>query len=369
MGNLLKDIYSTEFYEGFSQVLGELIPDFIPEKFRQLIFDENWPGKELKQRMRHTSLVLHQFLPEEFQQAAKTIEKIIEKLRQHHVREPNLEYMFLADYIEVFGMHDFKNSINLIEFVTPFASCEYAVRPFIIKYGDNMLQQMHRWSSHKNHHVRRLASEGTRPRLPWAIALPELKKDPAPILPLLEKLKNDPSEYVRRSVANSLNDISKDHPDIVIAIAQKWKGVSKETDGVIRHGCRTLLKQGNPEMLNYYGLNDHTAIELSKVKIHTPEVKTGHDLLFSFTLHHKGPTDKTIRLEYAIYYLLQNGKHSRKVFKISERVYQANESVTMQRKQKFKIITTRKFYPGPHKVSLIINGKEQDIFNFELLRE
>ena len=369
MSKRLKDIYSPEFYEGFSQILGELVPAYDHEKFKQLIFDENWPGKELKQRMRHTSLVLRQFLPEEFQQAAKTIENIIEKLRQHHVREPNLEYMFLADYIEVFGIPDFKNSVNLIEFVTPFASCEYAVRPFLIKYGDKMLQQMDQWAVHENHHVRRLASEGTRPRLPWAIALPEFKKNPGPILPLLEKLKDDPSDYVRRSVANSLNDISKDNPDIAIAIAQKWKGVSKETDGLIRHGCRTLLKQGNPEILSFYGLNDHTTVELSNFKIQTPGVKIGHDLLFSFTLHHKGRKDKTIRLEYAIYYLLQNGKHSRKVFKISERTYQANESANMQRKQKFKIITTRRFYPGLHMVALIINGHEQDRCKFELLRE
>jgi 3-methyladenine DNA glycosylase AlkC len=366
MSYLLKDIYSVEFYNNFSGIAGEVIPAFDHKKFKKLIFDDTWQSKELKQRMRHTTLVLHQFLPQVFHQDAEIIENLLGKLRQNNITENTLEYMFLADYIEVFGINDYDPSVKLIENVTRFTSCEYAVRPFLIKYGDKMIQQMHQWSLHENHHVRRLSSEGSRPRLPWAIALPALKKNPHPILPLLENLKTDSSEYVRRSVANNLNDIAKDNPHIVISIAQKWKGISPETDAIIKHGCRTLLKQGNSDILKYYGLHDNSNIELSNFEIRTPHVKIGNDLFFSFTIHNKSGKVKTLRLEYAVYYLLNNGKRTKKVFKISERQFQANESTNIQRKQSFRIITTRKFYTGQHNLSIIVNGQEQNILGFEL---
>ena len=140
--------------------------------------------------------------------------------------------------------------MKAIEFITQFITCEFAVRPFLLKYGDKMMNQMRAWSLHKSHKVRRLASEGSRPRLPWAMAIPALKKNPMPVLTILENLKNDPSESVRRSVANNLNDISKDRPGMVLKIANAWKGQNKETDAIVRHGCRTLLKHGHPEVLD-----------------------------------------------------------------------------------------------------------------------
>lgn len=366
MSNLLKDIYSVEFFNNFSEIIGEVVPAFNAEKFKKLVFDDTWNSLELKQRMKHTTLTLQPFLPKEFHHAAKIIETLLEKLRQNNIKEISLEYMFLADYIEIFGINNFDTSIKLIEQLTPFTSCEFAVRPFIIKYHDRMIQQMLQWSMHENHHVRRLASEGSRPRLPWAMALPALKKNPDSILPILENLKVDSSEYVRRSVANSLNDIAKDNPHIVISIAQRWKGISPETDAIIKHGCRTLLKQANPEILNYYGLNDNLNLKISDFNLQTHKVKIGDNLSFSFTLHNQSDKIKTIRLEYAVYYLLNNGKHTRKVYKISERQFQSNESSNIQRKQSFRLITTRKFYTGQHKLSIIINGQEKYSDNFEL---
>jgi 3-methyladenine DNA glycosylase AlkC len=169
------------------------------------------------------------------------------------MEDGGLVYIFLPDYIEQYGLEDFESSVKAIENVTRFVSCEFAVRPFILKYGGTMMKKMRTWSLHKSYHVRRLSSEGSRPRLPWAISIPELKKDPSPILPILENLKNDPSEWVRRSVANNLNDIAKDHPGLVIELARKWKGISRETDAIIKHGSRTLLKK---DMLKYWIITD-----------------------------------------------------------------------------------------------------------------
>lgn len=366
MSNLLKDIYSPAFYSSFSDAVQEVMPTFDKAKFIKQIFDKEWKNRELKERMKHTSRVLHHFFPDNFEKSAVIIQNIIQELRRRQMRENSVEYMFFPDYIETYGLGHFDASIRSIEFVTQFTSCEYAVRPFIIQYGDKMIRQMLAWSLHDSQHVRRLASEGSRPRLPWAIALPELKVKPNPILPILENLKTDPSEYVRRSVANNLNDISKDNPNLVIKIAKQWRGIRKETDAIIKHGCRTLLKQGHPEILKYYRLNGSNKIVVQNLKVHTPKVTIGGDLKFSFTLTNNESKLQVIRVEYAIYYLRQNGSVSKKVFKISERELQPNEQAVFNKKQSFKVITTRKFYAGEQKLSIIINGKEKQIAKFEL---
>jgi len=358
MSSLLKDLYSPSFFDRFSEILSTLIPSFNRQLFVEEIFTEGFKQMELKERMRHTTLVLHQFLPADYTKATKVIETLIIKLRAEQFGEYSLVFMFLPDYIETYGLDHYDDSVKALELVTQFISCEFAVRPFILKYGQRMIDQMVKWSLHESHHVRRLASEGSRPRLPWAMALPALKKDPSAILPILENLKNDPGEWVRRSVANNLNDIAKDNPEIVLDIAAKWKGFSKETDAVIKHGCRTLLKQGHLEILKFYNL-DSSNLAVADFKVLTPEVGLGDYLSFSFGVINNHTAPLTVRLEYAIYYRKQNGQLSRKVFKISERICQPAEIITVIRRQSFKMITTRKFYEGEHKIAIVVNGVEQ----------
>jgi 3-methyladenine DNA glycosylase AlkC len=365
MASPLKDLYSTTFYNRFSDNLARVIPSFDKKKFTKAIFSKEFETMELKERMRHTAGVLHLFFPEDFGAAVKLIEQIIHQLREGGFPNGGLEFMFFPDYIEVYGLDDYKNSIKAFAFITQYISCEFGVRPFILKYGDKMMQQMLAWSTHKSAAVRRLATEGSRPRLPWAMAIPALKKDPSPLWPILENLKNDPSDSVRRSVANNLNDISKDHPGQVIAIAAKWKGKTKETDAIIKHGCRTLLKQGHTEILKHYGL-ESKKLALSDFTIQTPVVKIGESVAFSFTVTNKNPEPQTVRLEYGVYYMKANGQSTRKVFKISEKVYQPKEKITTQRKQKFVLITTRTFYTGEHQLSIIVNGEEKGTELFEL---
>ncbi|WP_316842928.1 DNA alkylation repair protein [Pedobacter gandavensis] len=365
MSTLLKNIYSPAFYQQLSEVLIKTLPSFDQQQFLFKIFDEEFEKKELKARMRHTANVLHQFLPVAYEERVELLVNIVQALRRTGKGEDSLAFMFLPDYIETYGLDDFENSMRAIEFLTQFVSCEFAVRPFMLKYSEEMLAQMIAWSLHENHKVRRLATEGSRPRLPWAMALPELKKDPRAVLPLLENLKNDPSEWVRRSVANHLNDIAKDHPDLVIDIAKRWKGKHKETDAIIKHGCRTLLKQGHVEILKHYGL-DSENVKISNFQIATPVTPIGGDLYFSFDLFNELQEAQMIRLEYGLYYKRQNGTWSKKVFKISEKSYAGAEKLNISRKQSFKLITTRKFYPGIQRLSIIANGVEKLIKEFEL---
>ncbi len=348
-------------------MMEEVLPSFDRRRFMKSIFDSDWEEKELKQRMKHTSAVLRSMFPDDFRKSAGIITDTILLLQDRGITGKGLEYMFLPDYLETYGIGDFQTSVKAMEIVTTYTSCEFAVRPFLIRYGDSMIKQMERWSLHRNHHVRRLASEGSRPRLPWAMAVPELKKNPLPVLPILENLKQDSSEYVRRSVANNLNDISKDHPHLVMDIASRWKGLSKETDALIKHGCRTLLKQGHPKTLRHFGLNNSKHFQLSNFNIHSTKVKTGASLEFSFTVNNNSNKKQNLRLEYAMYFLRQNGSHSKKVFKISERIPDAGEVIDVVKKYSFKPITTRKYYPGKHMISVIINGKESALKNFVLM--
>ena len=192
------------------------------------------------------------------------------------------------------------------------------------------------------------------------------KQDPSPLLPLLHQLKNDPSEYVRKSVANHLNDISKDHPDMLYEVIKNWKGKSRETDAILKHASRTLLKKGDPTILQFFSYHDHPELECSGFIIENKRVKIGEYLQFAFVLKNLGDKPVTARLEYGIHYLRSNGTHSKKVFKISERELKPKEILPVKRAQSFRVITTKTFYTGTQQLSIIINGKEKFIGSFEL---
>lgn len=363
-----KDVFfKPAFIKEYGEALQAAMPSFDKLRFEKQVFNEQWHTKELKQRTRHIVEVLHDLLPDHYPHAVEVLVKTVEHLRAQKTLSPSFGYISIPEYIEVYGLEHFKESVQAMEYITQFMSCEFAVRPFIIKYEDKMMKQMLAWSEHKNARVRRLSSEGCRPRLPWGIALQRFKKDPSLILPILEHLKEDKDIWVKKSVANNLNDISKDNPAIVMQIFKQWLGKNADTDWIVKHAARTLLKAGNKEAMALFGLKKDNAIVLSDMKVHTPKVAMGKDLEFSFNIENKGKSEKIIRLEYGMYYLRANGSLSKKVFKISERAYKAGESYAVKRKQSFRPITTRVYYKGAHKVSVIVNGHEEAIADFTLV--
>ena len=168
-------------------------------------------------------------------------------------------------------------------------------------------------------------------------------------------------------MANNLNDISKDNPLIVFDLIKNWKGHSKATDWVIKHGCRTLLKQGHPDIFKFYDLKSSDHLLLQNFKLENHNVKEGSEIQFSFTIQNNDTFTHELRLEYAMYYKRQSATLSKKVFKISEKILQPNESLSVVKKQSFKPITTRKYYLGTHRIGIIINGIEKGILEFELV--
>ncbi|MBS2212791.1 hypothetical protein KEM09_15330 [Carboxylicivirga mesophila] len=370
MADLFKNLYSQNFFEALTDALQNVLKRFNRQQFLQEIYDTEWEELELKQRMHHITTILTNYLSSNYPKSIEQIEQVITWLQQNRVEDkvkyPDLVFMIFPHYIELTGLHDFNTSIRAFESITPFSTCELAVRPFIIKYEDKMMNVIQKWTAHPNEHVRRLASEGCRPRLPWGMALRRFKHDPTPVIPVLEALKKDDSAYVRKSVANNLNDISMDNPQVTIDIAHMWKGLSMNTDWIVKHACRTLLKAGNREVLELFGFGVPEHMEVRNFSILNDRISVGDDLEFSFKLYNHSNESILVRLEYAIYFLKQKGHHTRKVFKISEKNYAPGSCTVINRRQSFKLVSSRKYHSGEHYVSLIINGSEFEEAAFTL---
>jgi 3-methyladenine DNA glycosylase AlkC len=371
----LKEVYDQKFFESLCQALKKAYPSFNQKKFLVLVLDKNWPQRELKQRMRHISICLNQALTNSYPQNIEILKQTATLVKKDKMS--GLSLVIFADYVEVFGLDDFQTSIAALEFFTEYGSAEFAIRHFLVKYKKPTLKQMLLWTKNKNYHIRRLASEGCRPRLPWGIALVQYKKNPQPILPILEILKDDSEEYVRRSVANNLNDISKDRPEIALDLAEKWlKNANDNLQKLVKHGLRGLLKKGDKRALQLFEINDdhQASIELFAIKfarrfdLQKNLVKVGEDLEFSFKLinHKKIKIRQIIRLEYAIYFLMKNGKHSKKIFQIIQKDLDEGEFI-FTKKHSFRVISTRKYYSGEHRIGLVLNGVEIAIKEFNLL--
>ena len=368
MSNLLKDIMNNEYIQKLANDIKAVYSEFEADKFATSIMDETWDSLELKARWRHITLNLGKFLPSDYEQAIGIINQAITSQVYGSWAGSDGFCMFYPDFIEIYGQSEEHWDISMaaLALYTPYATSEFAVRPFIINHEERMMEQMYTWAKSENEHLRRLASEGCRPALPWAQALPKFKQDPAPILPILEQLKADPSAYVRKSVANNLNDISKTHPDLVAKIAKEWYGKTEDTDWIVKHACRTLLKKGNRDVLAIFGFNDADAVTSSGFAIDAQPVAIGGAINFSFFIAAKETTK--VRLEYAIDFVKANDKLSRKIFQISESTLKAVENKAYTKNHSFADLSTRKHYPGTHSVTLIVNGIEQGTLEFELTK-
>ena len=360
MPEKLKDrFFSEQFIQDLGIAIHRVYPQFSRNRFYKLTADDYWEDKELKQKMRHTSICLAATLPPSYKEALSILSKVAPGFG-------DFDAMVFPDFVECYGQHDWDLSLPALEMMTRYSSSEFAIRPFIIQDQDRVMQLMYKWATDENPHVRRLASEGCRPRLPWAMALPEFKRDPSPILPVLETLKDDPSEYVRKSVANNLNDISKDHPYVVLDICERWHGHSKHTDWIIKRACRTLLKAGNKRAMRLFGFGNPNKVRVENLIFDQKRLNIGNDLNFNFDVDQRSKRSQRLRIEYSVSFKKANGTNSPKVFQIQEASFQPGKH-TIHKKHSFKNLSTRKHYPGAHTLTIVINGEEKARGRIELL--
>lgn len=311
-------------------------------------------GLELMQRGQCIADALHRHLPEDFEQSAAILHACLPASGRAGLSGWAL--LSFNQFIAAHGRAHLETALGLLKALTPHFTAEFGIRPFIAEEQDRALAIIVGWVHDPNHHVRRLASEGTRPRLPWAMRLPRLVKDPSPILPILEALIDDPEDYVRRSVANSLNDIAKDHPDLVADFVQRHAaGASKERHWLLKHASRTLIKKGHGKALANFGFAPLTDVTAT-LTLESECVNFPGELGFKVILSNTGNEKRTALVDYAIHHQKKDGSLSPKVFKGKSLVLQPGESVSITKRHALRPITTRVYHPGLHRLEIMLNG-------------
>ncbi len=355
----LKLMYNRTFLQDFAAKVKSAYPPFEDTVFLNDVLEGDWEELELKARMRRISIVLGRYLPTPFTAALDILYRIDEQC-------VGFPYLFFPDFVEVHGQaeHDFEAALDALERFTSKSSSEFAIRIFLLRDAKRTMTRMLHWANSSNEHVRRLASEGCRPRLPWGQALPMFKLDPTPVLEILEKLKADSSLYVRKSVANNLNDIAKDNPDLVKQTARNWYGSDPLTDWIVRRGCRSLLKQADPEILSLFGYSSsepgtrEVLITSASLQVQPHTLAIGGETELHFKLQARSGESLRIRLEYAIDFVKASGRVSRKLFMLADRTLDGGAALSGTRRHRFADLTTRRHYPGLHRIALLVNGKE-----------
>lgn len=359
MPEKLKDLFFTKSsIESFAHSVRNHFPEFDLELFFSLVYDKTWEELELKAKMRHVTKALFKTLPADYVTSLVILLKASPEIK-------GFEAMTLPDYVECYGMDHWEESLNALGQFTRYSTSEFAIRPYLDKDPGLTMHYMKLWAQSEHENVRRFASEGCRPRLPWAMVLPRFVKDPSPVLEVLELLKNDESLFVRKSVANNLNDISKDHPELVLDTATSWYGLNDKTNWIVKHGLRTLLKKGNEKSLRLFGFGDPGKLHVKSLSVQPNTLKIGEALEFGFELENLESDPCNVRLEYTIDFVKSSGKTSPKVFQISEKEYEPG-AAKIKRKHSFANLSTRKHFAGKHMLTVMVNGKAKSSVAIEL---
>ncbi|MBC3765593.1 DNA alkylation repair protein [Neptunicella marina] len=362
----MKNNINQHSVETVATAFTQVWPQFNRESFEQHA-NNGLDKLELKARVKHIIQALKQNLPEDFNQTAALYNKLVEA--QQSQRSLNgFTAWPVIDFIGEHGLEHPELSLPILKGLTECFSAEFAIRPFIIQHPEVSYRHLHEWLNHPNEHVRRLVSEGTRPRLPWGIQLKSLVQDPAPNIALLNALKNDESLYVRRSVANHINDIAKDHPDWVIEHCKQWlPNASKHTKWIIGHATRTLVKAAHPGVFALLGYSDKVQLKAAELSLNKPLIELGESMELALSLTSSANTSQKLVVDFSIHFVKANGKQSAKVFKWRNLQLAAGETLTLTKSHPIKPITTRKYYAGMHKVEVLVNGGVVAEAEFELV--
>lgn len=324
---------------------------------------------ELKQRVAHVADSLALCLPEDYPTAVGVIVKSSEQWDRGD-RSDSLHSFAawpLFHFVEFYGTDHFVESMAALRSITHLFSAEFAVRPYITRYPKRAFAELARWTKDKSEHVRRLVSECTRPRLPWATRIPPLDGDPAPMLALLERLKDDPALYVRRSVANHLNDLAREHPETVLDVCDRWmEGASDERRWIIERATRTLVKSGHARVWKLLGFTDRPRVRESTLTLTPSVIRMGEEISFEATITSAARVPQRIAVDYVMHFVRANGQTRPKVFKLRVLDLEPGATVSMSRRHSFRAISTRKYYAGKHALEIVINGKPITRVEFSL---
>lgn len=372
----LRDFYNVSVIDDIARDLKRAYPAFNARAFSKECLDGLAP-LSLTGRAAHIAAAMRRHLPADFDQVAE----ILERSLGHHVpsADPSsmasFKFMPHAMLTASDGLQHFEAAMRLQYEITQRFTAEFSIRAFLNAHPEATYARLVEWSLDPSPHVRRLVSEGSRPRLPWAPRLRHFQKDPAPVLALLERLKDDPELYVRRSVANNLNDIAKDHPGVVVDVCRRWlkevRGAEAEASTlhrrwIVSHALRSLVKAGHPGALELMGAGAKPKIRLDDVRIAPKRVKKGGRVECTLSLVSTTRAPQDLLIDYTVHYVKADGRTSPKVFKLKRLTLARGASAPLRIVIKLAELTTRKHYPGRHRVELLVNGQKFPVGEFQL---
>lgn len=363
--NAFKNLINESVAKQIATAITKADPKFNSKKFLKLT--DELKSLELKDRVKLITKHLHANLPYDYPTSLKIIMTAMEKSTLS-----GFSLWPFSEFISQFGLDHFDESMKAMYELTQRFTAEFAIRPYLLKDHKKVLKQFEKWTADKNVHIRRWISEGSRPLLPWGQKIPLFVMDPTHTLILLDKLKLDDELYVRKSVANHLNDISKNHPQVVIDVLRLWQKGASESDlvklnWITRHALRTLIKKGHAGALKLMGVDGKASVKISDITLNKKKFKLNDSLEFSFHLKSTGKSSQKIIVDYAIDFMKANGKKGKKVFKLKTINLEPKEEITLKKKHSLKPITTMKYYPGVHHLYLQVNGHIVSEISFNFL--
>ncbi len=357
MTTKLKDIFDSRLVREIGDSIATVERSFDTAGFVASALD-GLADLELTPRAWHMAEALQKYLPQPFSRASSVLVASLgpELETTEDFGLALFRYLPHVFFVQKYGLEDFDAAMHAQYELTKRFSAESSIRAFLVRCPEATYARLVEWSKDPNAHVRRLVSEGTRPRLPWAPRLRAFQQDPRPVLALLEHLKDDPVRYVQRSVANSLNDIGKDHPEILVATCRRWSaGASDGRQWIVRHALRSLVKQGDRAALATLGAGASPKVDISKIRL-PRVVRVGDELRFSFVLTSTTQRRQQLVVDYSVHFVKANGATRPKVFKLKRLTLDGHGSVQLSGKISFAQLTTRRHYPGMHRIELRING-------------
>jgi 3-methyladenine DNA glycosylase AlkC len=356
MSIALKDHLGTTAVRRIASELHGVHPSFDVKTFLRKA--SRLGDRSLTERARYIATVMRAMLPEDPLMALGLITRSFgPPLTRPYGNGPEvLRYLPHAYFIATYGLDHFDASMAATHALTQRFTGEFTVRPFLERYPEAMLAVLSRWVLDPSEHVRRLVSEGTRPRLPWAPRLAVFERDPSPVLALLTILRDDPSPYVRRSVANHLNDLTKTHPTLVLDLAERWRdGATDARFRLLRHALRTLVRAGDERALKIVGAS--TGARASVTSSLTPKrLHIGETLTIELTVMNNEPYRAHFVLDVVVHFVRADGSTRPKVFKLCAVTLASAETATVTRSISFRQHSTRTHYPGKHRVDALVNG-------------
>lgn len=352
MAEPFKTFINPALVERVAKKLAAVQPGFDAKRFRRLAL-HGLDALELKARALQVCAALEATLPADFEAAAAVCEAVL----QGDDALDGWALWAFGEFVARRGIDRPGRALAVLHALTQRFTAEFAIRPFIVRHPALVFETLQRWTRDPSEHVRRLVSEGSRPRLPWGLRLQALVADPAPTLPLLAALQDDPSEYVRRSVANHLNDIAKDHPGLVCEwVETHLPAASDERRALLRHASRTLLKAGDARMLAAWGLGAPLRGTLD-FGLAPARVRVGDALQLTLTITSRAAQPQRLAIDYAVHHVKASGATSPKVFKGWTLELPARATVTLAKRHSMRAVTTRRYHAGRHAVSVQVNGR------------